>query len=207
MSITVIIIAITVIASIYAWNNPERYQRWMMNPYKVVTKNQYDRLILSGFIHADYMHLFFNMFTLYFFGETLEFVYGQLLGNTLGGIAFVGMYLLGIIISDLPTLRKHKANPYYNALGASGGVSAVVFGSILFFPTNQLCLYGFICLPGFIFAALYMIYSYYMSKKGNDAINHDAHLYGAVFGIFSSILLSPPVIIHFFEEILSFRLF
>lgn len=200
MSITIIIIVITVIISLYAWNNPSVQQKWMMNPYQVDQRNEYWRFVTSGFIHGDYGHLFFNMFTLYFFGSIIERIYYYYFGD-LGNILFVGLYLVGIVVSDIPTYFKHHKTPHYNSLGASGGVSAVVFSGILFQPTQKLCLYLFICLPGFIFGAVYMLYSYFQAKRGGDYINHDAHLYGAFFGIGFSILIKPEVLLSFFQQV------
>src|SRR5690606_19724410 len=119
MSITLIIIVLTVIASFYAWSNPQVQHKWIFSPYIVHTNNEYHRFVTSGFIHADQMHLFFNMFTFYFFGVLIEGVYQHYFGN-LGLGLFVLLYIAGIIISDIPTFIKHKGDPGYRALGASG---------------------------------------------------------------------------------------
>lgn len=117
------------------------------------------------------------------------------------------MYLLGIIVSDIPSFIKHKDAPYYNALGASGGVSSLLFSFIIFDPTQDLCLYGLLCFPGFIWGALYIVYSFYMGKKGQDNINHDAHLYGGLFGIVFTIIAVPGVIPNFIDQLSNFSLF
>jgi membrane associated rhomboid family serine protease len=117
------------------------------------------------------------------------------------------MYLSAIVISDIPSLLKHKENPNYNALGASGAVSAVVFSSILFNPMTDLCLYGILCLPGFIFGVIYIIYSYYQGKRQGDNINHDAHLFGALYGVIITIAIWPGVIARFIEQLSTFSLF
>jgi membrane associated rhomboid family serine protease len=206
MSVTLVIIVITVLTSMYAWSNQGIFYKWMLNPYAINRKNEYFRFITSGFIHNDYMHLLFNMFTLYFFGDTIEQTYNSLFGES-GTYIYVGFYLIGIVVSSLPTYIKHRNHPHYNSLGASGGVSAVIFSAILFYPVSQLCLYGFLCLPGFIFGALYMVYSYYQSRRGGDFINHDAHLFGALFGIVFTIIIVPAVVPRFFEQVASWRLF
>jgi membrane associated rhomboid family serine protease len=205
LSITLIIIIITVAASFYAWNNQTIFQKWILNPYTVHRRKEYHRLITSGFIHNDYMHLLFNMLALYFFGELVEKTYIYAFGN-LGIVLYIALYIVGIIASDLPTYLKHKNHAYYNSLGASGGVSAVVFSSILFYPTEKICVYFVFCLSSFIFGGLYILYSYLQAKKGGDYINHDAHLYGAVFGIVFSILIMPSVIISFFEQVSNWRI-
>ena len=200
LSLTIILIILTVIASLYAWSNPTVLKNWMMNPYSTDQRREYWRFITSGFIHNDYMHLFFNMFTLYFFGGIVE--------STLGGVLFIILYLVGIIISEVPTFLKNRKNPYYNSLGASGGVSAVVFASILFYPMNPLYLMFIpIGIPGFIFGAIYMFYSYYQAERGGDNINHDAHLYGALFGILFAIIAVPGSLVNFFEQVSQWRLF
>lgn len=206
MSVTLIIIAITVIASFYAWNKPHIQQKWIFSPYIVNVNNEYYRFITSGFIHADQMHLLFNMFTFYFFGSLVENVYQYYFGSV-GLVLFVALYLVGIILADIPTYIKHKNNPNYNALGASGGVSAVVFSSIMFFPLNDICLFAILCLPGFILGILYLLYSYFQGKKMGGNINHDAHFYGAAFGIVFSIIIDPTVIGRFFDQVMSFRIF
>ncbi len=206
MSITLIIIILTVIASFYAWSNPQVQHKWIFSPYIVHTNNEYHRFVTSGFIHADQMHLFFNMFTLFFFGELIENVYQHYFGS-LGLALFVLLYIAGIVISDIPTFIKHKADPGYRALGASGGVAAVVFSSIMFFPLNKIYIFGIIGIPGFILGVLYIIYSYFQGKKMADNINHDAHLYGAAFGIVFSIIIDPGVIARFVDQVLSYRAF
>lgn len=205
-SLTVIIIIITVLASLYAWNRQEIMQKWILNPYSVNHRREYYRLFTSGLIHNDYIHLFFNMFTLYWFGEMIESVYTQLFGES-GKVLYVAFYIIGIVVSSIPTYLKHKNHSYYNSLGASGGVSAVIFASILFFPTEKLYLFGVIGIPGFIFGGLYMIYSYMQAKRGGDFINHDAHLFGGLFGILFTIIVVPQVVPSFFNQLVEWRLF
>jgi membrane associated rhomboid family serine protease len=206
MSITFIIIAITVAITVYTWSHTDLQYKLMLNPYSISRKNEFFRFITSGFIHQDFIHLGFNMFTFYFFGQAIEYIYANLFGE-MGSILFVALYLIGIIVSDIPTYLKHKDNPGYNSLGASGGVSAVVFSSILFYPLNEICFYGLLCFPGFILGALYIIYSIYMGKKSMNNVNHDAHLYGALFGIAFSILIQPAVAFTFFEQVANYRPF
>lgn len=199
ISLTYVVIGVTVLASLYAWNNASVLQGWMMNPYSIDKRREYWRFITSGFIHNDYAHLFFNMFTLYFFGRIVE--------RQLGGTLFLVMYLAGIVASDVPTYLKHRNSPHYNSLGASGGVSAVVFSSILFAPLNPLNLMFIpIDIPGFIFGGLYMFYSYYQANRGGDNINHDAHLYGALFGIVFSVIVVPGALVNFVQQVSTWRL-
>lgn len=204
-SLTLAIIVITSAVSLYAMNQREVLSKFMMNPYMVSQRGQYYRLLTSGLIHADFAHLFFNMFSLYFFGINLEYIFNLIFGS-LGPVYFILLYVLGIIVSDLPTLLKHRNNPGYNSLGASGAVSAVIFACILFDPLADLLIY-FIPVKGFIFAAIYLIYSYISAKRSRDGINHDAHLYGALFGILFCIVLYPHSIQIFIEEISNWQPF
>ncbi|WP_075349865.1 rhomboid family intramembrane serine protease [Algoriphagus marinus] len=207
LSITVLLIILTAGISIYGFSKPEFLHRWMFIPYKIKNKGQWDRFITSGFIHKDYMHLLFNMFTFYFFGAVVEQVLAYRFGPILGGVVFVLFYILGIVISDIPTYLKNQDNSYYRALGASGGTSATVFASIIILPLSDICLFGIICLPGFILGGLFLIYSYFKGKNQDDAINHDAHLYGALFGIIFILIISPSSAITFFDQIKNYRPF
>jgi len=206
LSITIIIIIVTVAASLYAWNNGAIYQKWLFNPYIVQARKEYWRFLTSGFIHVNYTHLFFNMFALYFFGTNVSYYFGAEFGS-IGRLLFLGLYILGIIISDIPTFLKHRNTPNYSAVGASGGVAAVVFSSIVFDPLNKIYIffipYG---IPGFLLGALYLLYSYFQSKRMADNINHDAHLYGALFGVVFTILLNPGTVPEFFEAISNWSL-
>ncbi len=185
--ITFALIAVNVIVSLIAMNNQDVLSKAIMWPYGVKRYNQFYRFISSGFIHADYMHLFFNMFTLFFFGKVVE-VYFSMFG--LGGnIAYLALYFLGLIASDLPTYIKQKDNYNYHCLGASGAVSAVVFAAIVFNPWGSIYLYGALKISSFVYAVLYILYCVAMSRRGGDNINHDAHLWGALFGLGFTIAL------------------
>ncbi|MBT1703365.1 rhomboid family intramembrane serine protease [Fulvivirgaceae bacterium PWU20] len=200
MYITYIIIGVTVVISFAAWKQPRLMSNFILNPYAAHHKNEYYRFITSGFIHKDHMHLLFNMFSLYFFGIAVETVFGYIFGDK-GWLYFILLYILAIVVSDIPTFAKHKNNPRYNSLGASGGVSAIIFGFIIFQPLSDICLYFALCLPGFILGTLYIIFSWYQGRKANDNINHDAHLYGALFGLLFCIVMYPSSIPRFIEQI------
>jgi membrane associated rhomboid family serine protease len=206
-SLTIILIGITALSSIIAFNRPALLDRWMFIPYQIKQRNQWDRFILSGFIHKDFMHLLFNMFTFYFFGGVVERFFKFQFGLELGGLIFVGFYLAAIVIADIPTYLKQQGNSYYQALGASGGTSATVFASIILMPLSDICLFGLLCLPGFLLGGFFLIYSYVKGQQGQDNINHDAHLYGAIFGILCILILSPGSAAMFLEQILSYRPF
>jgi len=204
-TITIGILIITTGISLYTMQKPRVLNSLMMNPYLITRQSQYYRLVTSGFIHRDHMHLIFNMFSLYFFGTQLEYIFQQIFGG-LGSLHFITLYLFGIIISDVPTVLKHKNNIYYNSLGASGAVSAVVFACILFLPLRDICIYGVLCFPGVVLGLAYLVYSFYSSKKSKDGINHDAHLYGALFGIIYCLIFYPDSLRIFTEQMGEWKL-
>jgi len=207
ISLTVLIIVITCGTSLLGFNRPEFIDRWMFTPYEIKNRGQWDRFILSGFIHKDYVHLLFNMFTFYFFGRVVEQWLGYKFGAISGGIIFILFYVLAIVVSDIPTYLKNQENQFYRALGASGGTAATVFASIVILPLSDICLFGIICLPGFILGILFLIYSYTKGKSGGDNINHDAHLYGALMGVVFVLIISPSSGLDFIDQILSYRPF
>jgi membrane associated rhomboid family serine protease len=192
ISLTLAIILITCGISLFALSNPVILGNLIMNPYITNRRNQYYRFITSGFVHANYLHLGFNMLSLYFFGDIIEI--------WLGGFRFILLYIAAIVISDIPTYLKHKDNPGYNSLGASGGVSAIIFASILLHPMNWIIVY-FIPVPAFLFGFIYLFYSYYMDRRSNEQINHSAHFYGAVVGIVYTSILYPSLLPAFFTQI------
>ncbi|TXK33731.1 rhomboid family intramembrane serine protease [Pontibacter qinzhouensis] len=208
LSVTLILLILTVGISWYAWQDSNNLMHsWIFQPYAVQRDNSWHRFITSGFLHADFMHLFFNMFTLYFFGQAVEMTFMAIFGPVTGILLYLLLYLGGIIISDIPTFFKHRNDPGYRALGASGGVASVVFASILFYPTNDICLYAVLCIPGFILGVLYLMYSYYQGKRMGDNINHDAHFYGAVYGFVLSLALVPQAGPLFIKQISSWSIF
>lgn len=206
LNITTIIIIITAGVSLYTMNQPQVLYQLMMNPYQVVQRQQYYRLVTSGFIHKDFTHLLFNMISFYFFGTKLEYIFTYIFEG-MAPIYFIALYILGIIVSDLPTLFKNKNNPGYNSLGASGAVAAVIFACIMFDPLSLIYIFFAIPVPGFILAVLYIAYSYFSAKRANDGINHDAHLYGALFGVLFCMVVYPRSIQIFVQQISEWNLF
>jgi len=197
---------LTLLISFYAFSNRDMLYKLIMNPYQINNRNQYYRFVSSGFIHNDHMHLLMNMFSLYFFGQAVEYEF-LLKFDAAGGFYFVVLYLMAIVVSDIPTFFKNRNNPAYNSLGASGGVAAVIFAFIILRPLDKICLYLAICMPGFILGTLYLVYSYYSGKKSKDNINHDAHLYGALFGLIFCVVLYPPALKEFFVQVSNWQFF
>jgi len=205
MSQTLILIIIIGIISYIAWQQPVRMQRWILNPYRAFHNKEYFRFITSGFIHANWGHLGFNLFTLYFFGRNVEYTFIQLLGSVGGIITFWIFFITAVIVSDIPSFIKYRNIPNYNSLGASGGVSAFVFCSIVFYPMQPIYIMFIpIGIPGFILGGLYLLYSYYQGKNMGENINHDAHLFGALYGVLFTVILFPRTISLFFEQLSNF---
>lgn len=199
LSVTLIIIIVTCVISISSFSRPSEINKLIFWPAAMKDKKQFYRFISSGFIHADWMHLGFNMLTLYFFGRYVESYFRQIFAP---GI-YVLFYLLAMIAADIPTYLKHRDDYYYRSLGASGAVSAVLFASILFDPWAKLYLFFIpIGIPAFIFGAIYIWYCIYMGKRGQDNINHNAHLWGALFGIAFLVVFEPKIIPYFFQQLL-----
>lgn len=195
MSHTLIIIIITALISFSAFNNSRIYNDLIMYP-PAINRGQYYRLLTSGFIHADFMHLIFNMLTLWFFGKVLEERYFMYFGK----FTFLIFYLAAITLSDLPSYIKHKNNSSYASLGASGGVSAILFAYIILAPWSTIYLF-FLPVPAIVFGVVYLVYSQYMARKGGDNINHDAHFWGAVIGVAGVLLLDKEAIPRFIQLI------
>ena len=182
-SINLIIIVITVITSLMAFNNNKLMNDLIFYPPAVTRDRQWYRFFSCGLIHADAAHLIFNMLSLYFFGEGVEKKFTEIFEAN-GKWLYLALYVSALFFSLLPTWLKHKHDSYYRSLGASGAVSAVLFAAFLLEPTLGVMLFFIpIPIPAFIFGPLYLIISSYMDRKGNDNINHSAHIFGALYGI------------------------
>lgn len=204
ISAVLIIIVITCIVSVIGFQNRDFFNAYKHHPYSENKYKQYYRMLTSGFLHGDFMHLGINMFVLWEFGKLVERIFTQKYGG-IGSFIFVAFYLVMIVIADLPTSRKHINNPGYAAIGASGAVSGILFSFILFNPWSKLYLYFAIPIPAIIFGVLYIGYSSWADQKNkNDGIGHSAHLYGALAGIILTLILIPESGPHFLERITNF---
>lgn len=204
---TIILIAFTSLISIQAFNNRTFFSKLQFNAYQVYHRKEFYRLVTHGFLHANWMHLIVNMLVLYFFGRFAEDALAQILPpglERLNLLIYLFFYLAAIVTASMPSLFKHRENVWFNAVGASGGVSAIMFFFIFFNPWELLWFYGIIPLPGIIMGALYLIYSQVMSKRGGDNINHDAHFTGAVFGFLFPLFINYRLITVFVDRLLSF---
>lgn len=203
MPIHIIIIAIIAIVSIVGFNNPQFLNKYMFNAYQVMHRHQYYRLITHGFLHANWTHLLVNVFVLWSFGGGLLDYFDQAFPGR-STFLFILLFFSSLVISSLYSLTKEKNNHHYNALGASGAVSAILFASIFFNPLGKVYLYAVLGIPGILFGIIYLIFERYSMGKGNDNIGHDAHFYGAVYGLLFPVVINPNLIFHFFHQLTSF---
>jgi membrane associated rhomboid family serine protease len=190
-----LIFAITLATSLIGlFSSPQLVERCLFRPYWLTRRKEYHTLVTSGFVHADVMHLLFNMVTFYFFAFPLE--------RYLGTGRFLFLYFAGLLISHAGTYHKHRNNPEYASLGASGAISAVLFAAIVYFPTLSLFILPIpFPIPGPLFAVLYLAYSWWSSKHPHGRINHDAHLGGALTGLAFVALTKPSAYVQLFYSV------
>jgi len=181
--ITITIIILTILLSIKAFRDNNLMDKLIFDPQKVKAGEWY-RLFTYGGIHADYPHLIFNMFTLYFFGMDVEGICKSALGSNTGSICFILLYISSLAMSILPTYFKQKNNRAYRGLGASGAVSAIVFAYVLVNPMNFMgIMFIPVMLPAFLFAIIFLLVSFYLDRKQAGRINHSAHISGGIYGL------------------------
>lgn len=195
--VTYALIGLTVLVSWQAFNNRQLLDRLILWPPAIDRRKQYDRLVTHGFIHADMQHLLFNMITLYFFGKAIEPVFV----SKIGMLGYAAFYLSAIVIAILPTYARHRHDSGYRSLGASGAVSAVLFSYILFAPWNLIFVF-FLPVPAIVYAVAYIGYSIWMDRRGQDNVNHSAHLWGAAYGVMFTLLIEPEVLGHFGRQLM-----
>ena len=196
------IIILTSLVSILAFNNGELMYQLQFNAYKIKHERQGWRFFSYALVHAGWAHLAINMFVLWSFGRIVYTLYGYHFGPT-GILYFLLLYVGGIMFSVLFDFGRNKENILYNAVGASGAVSAVVFASIILYPMGGVYLFFIpIEIPSPVFGILYLVYSAYMARRGRDNIGHDAHFWGAIFGVVFTIALKPALFLIFLEELL-----
>lgn len=195
--VTYALIAVTALVSWQAFNNPRLMDRLMLWPPAIERWKQYDRLVGHGFIHADMQHLLFNMLTLFFFGRMIE----QAFSPYIGAPGFALFYLSAILVAALPSWLRHRRDNRYRSLGASGGVTAVLFAFILLDPWAWI--FVPIPVPAILYAVGYVGYSVWAGRRGGDGINHSAHLWGAGYGVLFTVLMEPRVIGVFLSRLAS----
>ena len=183
ITLTISIILLTSLISFTAFSNQKVLDDLIFYPPAITNRNQWYRFITSGLIHADIMHLVFNMYSFYLFGDLVEKTFVQIFGES-GKVIYIVLYVVSLVVCLLPTYFNNQNNYHYRSLGASGAVSAFIFAGIFLYPTMGMGIFPIpFHIPGFVFGPLYLILSAYLAKKGHGNINHSAHIWGALFGI------------------------
>ena len=199
--VATIIFLITIITSLFALSNAEIYGKFMLHPYSVSRGSRIYSMITSGLIHRDWMHLLMNMLSYFFFAFPLERTFAS--ASSWGHIQFGMLYVVSLILSDMGSIIKHKNDFWYNSLGASGAVCAVVFSYILFYPlTKMLILPIPIPIPAVLYGFLFLGYCMYATNHSQDSINHDAHFLGAIAGVLITIILYPSIVGYFISQLI-----
>lgn len=198
---TLLLILFISMTSIAAFSQPETMAQFQFNAFQIVHRKQYYRILTHAFVHASWEHLIVNMIVLYSFGSNVEHYFRDEFGS-ISVYYYLILFFGSVIFSSLWSLVQQKDNPYYNSVGASGAVSAILFTAIFFDPWNPVYLFAILPFPGIVFGALYLYYSYYMSNKKMDNIGHDAHFLGAIFGFFLPIVLRPALFLIFIHMLM-----
>jgi len=202
ITITLLIVGVTVFISWRAFNDQGLFEKLKHYPFVENRDKEYYRFLSSGFVHGHGIHLVFNMYVLFTFGNQVEQIFIYEFGN-FGRILYVFFYLSAIVAADIPTFLKHKMNPSFASIGASGAVSAIVFVFILFDPWQGLTFifFPFFSIPAFILGIGYLAYSSWASNRDGGRIDHSAHLAGAIHGIVFMIALRPNLMLEFVESV------
>lgn len=191
--LTIIIIVITAVISYQAFRNYALMDRFIFYP-PAVKRGEWYRCFTYGVLHADWMHLIFNMITLFIFGQHIERIFKMAFGEIAGSLFFILLYITALFVSILPTYVKQQNNGYYRGLGASGAVSAIVFTHILLSPMSFMgILFIPIWLPAFLFGFIFLLISMRLNKNQAGGINHSAHIAGAVYGVVFTVVLFAVV--------------
>ncbi len=201
MSITLMLIIFIGLISYMAFNDREKFYRLMHIPYVEAREKQYYRWLTSIFVHANMTHLLINLFVFYSFGQVVEQVFVVMFGELFGRLNFLLLFLLSGIFADIPTFLKHRNNPSFSSVGASGAISGVMLASVLFDPWQTWLLFFIIPVWAIVAAILYLVYSSYASRQEGSFIDHDAHFYGAVFGLLFTLVLKPTLLPYFLNEL------
>ncbi len=200
--VTIGIIVVSVIFSLLAFNNAAIFNKYLFSPYAAFHYKQYYRIFTHAFLHGDYAHLGFNMFALYMFGQKIEEEAFPVLFGEKAIFYYILLYVGGIFFSSVYEFFKQRNNTTYSSVGASGAVNAVVFSAILIDPAMGLYLMFIpIAIPAWIFGILFLAYSWYMAKRGGDNIGHNAHFFGALFGLLFTLALKPTLLGYFIGQI------
>lgn len=201
-SITLMLVIIISLTSGMAFYNRDVIEQFQFNAFKIYHKKQFYRLVSHALVHANWEHLIVNMIVLWSFGAVVEHYFKMNFGGN-SSYYFLALFVGSVIFSSVWSLIKQRNNYYYNAVGASGAVSAVLFAAIFFNPWEPIYFFGILPIPGIIFGLLYLYYSFYMSRKKMDNIGHDAHFLGAIIGFCAPIIIRPSLIWDFINLLFS----
>jgi membrane associated rhomboid family serine protease len=191
-----ILFIVTIVVSLIGLYSPPLIEKTVLRPYWLARKGEWHRLVTSGFVHADFGHLIFNMITFWFFAFGLE--------RVIGSVKFAVLYFAALVLSDLGTWYKHRNDPDYASLGASGAILGVLFASIIYAPGQSIMIFPIpIPIPAPIFAVLYLGYSYWQSRQNRGRVNHDAHIGGAITGLAFVAVTDPGQYGQFFGRVQS----
>ncbi len=184
---TIAIIVVNVLVSLRGFSDSTFFERYKFS-IGGVRAGQRERTVTSGFLHVDISHLFFNMFTLYFFANVVI--------NWFGAPKFIIIYFISLIGGSLLALFFHKNEPYYSAVGASGAVTGILYAAILLNPNMQLgIMFIPIPLPAYVLGIAYLLYSIYGMKSRLGNIGHTAHFGGAIGGYVTTLLFKPDLFV------------
>ena len=201
-SITLMLVIIISLTSGMAFYNRDVIEQFQFNAFKIYHKKQFYRLVSHALVHANWEHLIVNMIVLWSFGAVVEHYFKMNFGGN-SSYYFLALFVGSVIFSSVWSLIKQRNNYYYNAVGASGAVSAVLFAAIFFNPWEPIYFFGILPIPGIIFGLLYLYHSFYMSRKKMDNIGHDAHFLGAIIGFCAPIIIRPSLIWDFINLLFS----
>jgi membrane associated rhomboid family serine protease len=183
---TITVLAVTALASFYAFQRPDAMERWIFNPKAILAHKEFHRMFTCGLIHANWMHFAFNAFSFYSFARNIEVIYGAKTMLLIYGSSILGGSLLSLVIH-----RHHE----YRALGASGGVCGIIFASIFLLPWSAISMFPLpIGVPAYLYAVIFLAGSFIAHRRQKDNIGHDAHLGGAIVGLLVAAALYPSLI-------------
>ena len=191
-SITLMLVLIISLTSVMAFYNKEVIEQFQFNAFKIYHRKQFYRLLSHALVHANWEHLVVNMVVLWSFGAVVEHHFEMNFGGN-SSYYYLALFIGSVIFSSFWSLVKQRNNYYYNAVGASGAVSAVLFAAIFFNPWESIYFFGILPMPGIIFGLLYLYYSYYMSRRKMDNIGHETHFLGAIIGFCTPMLIRPSL--------------
>lgn len=204
LNVTLGIIILTGIISYKGFSDRSFFEKFKHYPIAEHKNKEYHRMLSSGFLHGGWAHLIFNVYVLLMFGNLVEQYFVFTFGVAMGRVLYLVMYLTCIVAANFPSYIKHKDNPGYGAIGASGAVSGVVFISILFSPMSGIgIIFIPVYIPAFIFGILYLVYSSWAARNTDSRIGHDAHFYGALYGMLFIILFNYEIVPEFFQTIVN----